>query len=166
MQKISFIRSKLTRLIINIDSIGYSMTSMTVLNLNSGDYIMKKKFIACFCLCFLIGISESAFAAAGDSSQASTTAGGRVTVGETAGTQLTFDPSPSVLIAVKATTSAYAMKTANAVTDTSNGKEYGTLSSATGYAQRTKSVAAATAIVAPTSATALGGTTWTWLGGS
>ena len=130
---------------------------------------MKKKMLVCLCVgvsTLLLGVGSS-FAAVVASSQASTTDGGKVTLGAV-GTQLTYDPSPSVLMSVKASTSAYAIMATNAVTDKTNGKEYGTVSTATGYAQRTKTVDAATAVPVPKDETTLPTTNgaWTWMGGS
>lgn len=124
---------------------------------------MKKKLLTCLCICLLIAVSETAFAAggSGSSSQASDTTGGRITLGT-----MTYDPSPSVLMAVKDTTTAYAIKATNSLTDKSNGMEYGTTSAATGYAQRTKTVDAATAVPVPTDAATLDGSGWVWMGGS
>ncbi len=131
---------------------------------------MKKKLLSCLCICFLVAASESAFAAVavGDSSQVGTT----VTVG-TAPTSLIYNASPSVSMNVKATTSAYSIETANILTTTTNGQEYGTKSTSSGYAQRNKTtdsgtalntngptVAAQTAVLLDTSAA------WTWMGGS
>ncbi len=130
---------------------------------------MKKKLLSCLCICFLVAASESAFAAAGDSSQVGTT----VTVGQTAATSLTYNASPSVSMNVKATTSAYSIETANILTTKTNGQEYGTKSTSSGYAQRNKTTASGTSLtangptVAAQTATSLDtGTAWTWMGGS
>ena len=82
------------------------------------------------------------------------------------GPDLTFDVSPNVEISVYVTTTAYAMTSANTLTDTTNGLEYGTTSGSTGYAQRPKTTAAGTGPAATTAATALPGADWAWMGGS
>ncbi len=130
---------------------------------------MKKKFLAYLCVCAssLLLAGGTSYAAATSSSQASSTAGGLVTLGvATAGGVLTFNPSPNVLIDIASTANSYAIQTANTVTDTTNGMEYGTLSTASGYAQRTKTADASTAIAPPSSDTALSGSGWKWMGGS
>lgn len=127
---------------------------------------MRKKILVSLCVCVTYCFSVASFAGAApvSSTQASDTTGGTVTLGTT--TPLTYNPSPSVLMAVKASPTAYAIKATNSLTDTSNGMEYGTTSAATGYAQRTKTVAAATAVPVPTDENNLDGTGWTWMGGS
>jgi hypothetical protein len=126
---------------------------------------MKKKILVCLCLCaspLLMGVGSS-FAADVLSTQAAT--GGVVTLG-TAPNQLTYNPSPSVSMAVAAAANAYAIQSTNLVTDTTNGMDYGTLNTATGFAQMTKTEAATVAVTPPTSSAALSGTGWVWMGGS
>lgn len=79
---------------------------------------------------------------------------------------LTFTSSPNVSIATYAIDTAYAIMTTNTLTDTTNGMEYGTLSTDTGYSQRAKSIDAATAIKGPTNEVTLSGSDWVAIGGS
>lgn len=129
---------------------------------------MKKKILICLCICSLIGVSASAFAADVTSSQTGTT----VTVGA-APTQLTYNASPSVSVSVIASTTAYSIMAANILTDTTNGLQYGTLSTATGYAQGPKTTDSGSDLTTngPSttgqSSTAIAtDVTWTWMGGS
>jgi len=125
---------------------------------------MKKKLLTCICLCLFTAVSECAFAAAGDSSQSGTT----VTVGETAATELTYNASPSVSMNVVASKTAYSIMAANSLTDKTNGLEYGTLSTATGYAQGQKTTDAGSgpSTNGQTASAISGDVTWTWMGGS
>jgi len=120
---------------------------------------MKKTFIAICCIAFMFSFSSTVFAAT-TSSQTST--GDQVSVGT-----LKYNPSPSVGVSVASTDTDYAITTANSLTDTSNGMEYGTKSTSSGYAQRTKTTNRGTGPEATTDAQALPtGGTWTWQGGS
>jgi len=137
---------------------------------------MKNKLLTCICICLFTAVSTSAFAtitastasiANGVATSGQAVTSGqptRVTIGVT--TPLTYDPSPSVSMSVIATTTAYAIMTTNSLTDKTNGMEYGTTSAATGYAQRTKTVDAATAVPDPKNETALPTGSWTWMGGN
>lgn len=82
------------------------------------------------------------------------------------GPDLEFDVSPNVEISAYVTVNAYAMTSANTLTNTDNGLEYGTLSSATGYAQRQKTTDADSGPAAATADNALPGSDWAWMGGS
>ncbi|RJQ70875.1 MAG: hypothetical protein C4519_19915 [Desulfobacteraceae bacterium] len=126
---------------------------------------MKKIFICTTCLlAMLFAISPTAFA--DDSSQT----GVRIslTVDNVAGTSdpFIFDASPNVGLTVFTSDTAYSITAANNKTNEANGLEYGTLSSATGYAQRTKTTAASQGPEAADSATVLPGSDWAWMGGS
>lgn len=89
---------------------------------------------------------------------------GNFTIGT--GDTLNFNTSPSVLISIETTATDYAITSANDKTDTTNGMEYGTLSTATGYAQRTKITEDSSGDVTdPADSTSLDGD-WTWMGGS
>ena len=100
------------------------------------------------------------------------TPGGVVTVTvanvPTTTTNFTYQPSPNVRLHIESNASNYAITAANDLTTTANGNEYGTTSAATGYAQRTKTVAPGTDIPAPSAAdpSALPGTGWGWVGGA
>lgn len=84
----------------------------------------------------------------------------------------TFGTSPNVCIYATTNGTAYAISAANTKTDQNNGLEYGTLSTATGYAQKTKTTGAGSGAAygpeATTSPADLpgGSTSWAWMGGS
>ena len=103
------------------------------------------------------------------SGQAATTAGtpGMLTVGATATTQLTYNPSPNVAMNVVNTTSQYSIMAANILTDTTNGIEYGTLNTSTGYGQGTKTTGVGEGPSATgQTATSVPASITTWMGGS
>lgn len=80
------------------------------------------------------------------------------------GNPFTFDTSPNVSMEIVTSGVAYAITCTNTLTNTEVGNEYGTNHSATGYAQRQKTVAAGEMVPAPASEleTFAG---WTWMGG-
>ena len=129
---------------------------------------MKKTIVAICCIAFMFSFSSAVFALTNTTNGT----GGTLTIDLTGGsvpgttTNFTFDSSPNVGIAVSTTDHDYAITTANSVTGTDNGQEYGTKSTATGYAQRDKTTAKGTGPVATTSATDLPTGTWNWQGGS
>ena len=128
---------------------------------------MKKTFIAICCIAFMFSFSSAAFAT--QSSQADDFGTVTITVVGVTGTDtaFTFDPSPSVGLSITTTDADYAITSANSLTSETNGQEYGTKSTATGYAQRDKTTAKGLGPVATASATALpGGGDWNWQGGS
>lgn len=84
----------------------------------------------------------------------------------TTSTNLTYTPSPGVGLAVSTSATNFSMTSANSLTDNVNGMEYGTLSTSEGYAQRTKTTTVNNGPAATTSATALPGASWGWVGGS
>jgi hypothetical protein len=128
---------------------------------------MKKTLstIGIFLLC--MGTTVASYGAATNNGK-----GGTLTVTDatattlTGGPGLTFNSSPNVSIVSFTTKTAYAIETTNILTDTTNGMEYYTLSSATGYWQKEKTTAVDTALSALTSATAAPTGTWTAIGGS
>ena len=128
---------------------------------------MKKSIVAICCMAFMFLFSSAVLAA-----EFHNTPGGTLTItvlnvpGTT--TNFTFDASPNVGISVFISDSGYAITTANSLTgaDKNNGQEYGTLSTASGYAQRDKTTNAGTGPTTTTAVNALPGTNWAWLGGS
>lgn len=129
---------------------------------------MKKTLSIVGLLLLSLGTAATSFGAAVTNGAT----GGRIAITNandstgTGGPTLNFDPSPNVSIACTSTATAYAITTTNVLTDTTNGMDYGALSTDTGYSQRVKIEAAAAAVTAPTSATALGGSGWNAVGGS
>ena len=129
---------------------------------------MKKSIVAISCMAFMLLFSSAVFAI----TSVTNGTGGTLTINLSGGsvpgttTNFTFDSSPNVGISVSTTDHDYAITTANSVTGTDNGQEYGTKSTATGYAQRDKTTAKGTGPAVTTSATALPTGTWNWQGGS
>ena len=132
---------------------------------------MKKSIVAISCMAFMLLFSSAVFAI----TSVTNGTGGTLTIDLSGGsvpgttTNFTFDSSPSVGIAVSTTATAYAITTANSLTgaDNNNGQEYGTLSTASGYAQRDKVTNANAGPTVTTSETALpAGGDWAWMGGS
>ena len=131
---------------------------------------MKKTFIAICCIAFMFAFSSTVLAT--DSEQ--TKPGDPVTIAVTGvdgANTFTFSPSPRVGVEVKTSASAYALTSANSLTNQTNGMEYGTYNTATGYALKAKTTDAGTADgcgpTAPTDEDTLGGTgTWNWQGAS
>jgi len=79
---------------------------------------------------------------------------------------VTVSVSPNVEMSFWSTTTDYAVTSANTVTDITNGLEYATHNTATGYAQRTKTTDSGTG-PAPVTGTGVGGLPgddWTWMG--
>jgi len=131
---------------------------------------MKKKLISLLCAGSIAAFAATAFAADTPSTQAANFGLVTVTVAgvPSTTTAFTFSPSPSVGISIIASDTAYSIMSANSLTDTTNGLEYGTLSSATGYAQGTKTTAAGTgpSTTGQTSTALSTAVTWGWMGGS
>ena len=127
---------------------------------------MKKTFIAICCIAFMFSFSSAAFATT--STQATGFKTVTITVAGVTGTDtaFTFNPSPSVGLSITTSDTDYAITSANSLTSETNGQEYGTKSTATGYAQRDKTTAKGTGPAVTTSATALPTGTWNWQGGS
>ena len=127
---------------------------------------MKKTIVAICCIAFMLSFSSAVFAAefnnGGD--------GGTLTITvanvDGTSTSFTFASSPKVGISVFTSDNAYAITTANSLTDTSNGLEYGTLSTATGYALRTKTTARGVGPEDTDAVDTLPGANWAWQGGS
>jgi len=110
----------------------------------------------------------AAFAAS--ATQSSTTV--TITSTDTNMPDFEYDASPSVTVKIITDATAYSITTANMLTgaDDENGLEFGTLSSATGYAQREKTTDSGTVWgtngpEAPTVVDALPGSGWLWQGG-
>ena len=138
---------------------------------------MKKSIVAISCMAFMLLFSSAVLAAEfnnhgdGDGEDG---VGGTVTItvagvpGTT--TSFTFDSSPKVGISIFTSDTAYAITTANSLTgaNNSNGQEYGTLSTASGYAQRDKSTDTGAGPVVTGAADTLPttGGDWNWQGGS
>ena len=128
---------------------------------------MKKSIVAISCMAFMFLFSSAVLA----TTNANNGTGGTLTVTvnnvAATNTNFTFDSSPNVGIAVSTSDTAYAITTANTLTgaDNNNGQEYGTLSTASGYAQRDKTTNAGVAPAPTTSETALPGDNWAWMGG-
>ncbi len=87
------------------------------------------------------------------------------TNGTMGGPSLTYNTSPSVEMSVTTSASDYSITSANTKTGADNGMEYGVLATTTGYAQRQKTTDKGTGPAATTSATALPGSSWHWMGG-
>ena len=124
---------------------------------------MNKKLSAIYFIAIFFMAVPMAFAT--DSTQDGVTV--TITVGSVLSTTtpFTYDASPNVDINIITSAAEYAITTANNLTNTTTGMEYGTLSTSTGYAQRTKTSDAGADSVTPASATALPGD-WAWMGGS
>ena len=128
---------------------------------------MKKTFIAICCIAFMFAFSSTVLALTDINNGTGGTL--TITVLNVKGTEtdFTFDSSPSVGIATSTTDTDYTITSANSLTSRTNGQEYGTKSSASGYAQRDKTTDKGTGPVVTSSATALpAGGTWNWQGGS
>lgn len=83
----------------------------------------------------------------------------------TANGDFIFDTSPNVSMAIATSNVAYAITVTNTLTKQDVGYEYGTNNTATGYAQRQKTVDPGVAVPAPADETeAFAG--WDWMGGS
>jgi hypothetical protein len=124
---------------------------------------MKKALaIVCFIAVLFLAAAPSAFAVASATDGTLTLPTTNVTG---APPSFTFKTSPNVRIDCVLTATNYGIVTTNDKTDTTNGQEFGVLSTSTGYALRTKTVAVNTAAPTPT-ALALPGTGWGWMGGS
>ena len=78
-----------------------------------------------------------------------------------------FDSSPNVGVTIFTSATAYSITTANTLTGANldNGLEFGTLSTATGYAQRAKTTNAGVGPAAAAADNALPGGDWAWMGG-
>lgn len=124
--------------------------------------IKMKKIIQTFCFVGLLAIPVAGAAVEtldGDNNVVTNSVDG-------GGPGFTFDVSPSVEISFLSTASAYAIMSANTLTDTTNGVEYGTRHDSTGYAMRKKTTDAKIGPAPVTSATALpvdADETWTWM---
>jgi hypothetical protein len=81
----------------------------------------------------------------------------------------TFDSSPNVGVTIFTSATAYSITTANTLTGSNleNGLEFGTLATATGYAQRTKTTIAGQGPQAADADNDLpeGENEWQWMGG-
>ena len=134
---------------------------------------MKKTIVAICCIAFMLSFSSAVLAAEfnnnGDG-DGEVGVGGTVTITVLnvpgTSTDFTFASSPKVGISVFTSDNAYAITTANSLTDTGNGLEYGTLSTATGYALRTKTLGRGVGPAPTTVVGALPGANWAWQGGS
>ena len=128
---------------------------------------MKKSIVAIFCMAFMFIFSSAVLAAEFNNGTGGTLT---ITVANVDGTNndFTFDSSPSVGLSASTSATAYAITTANSLTgaNNNNGQEYGTLSTASGYAQRDKTTDTENGPQATASETTLPGGDWAWMGGS
>ena len=124
---------------------------------------MKKYLIPIICVSFIL--SYAAISLAGTTTLNGTTSAITNTNGTMGGPSLTYNVSPSVEMSVTTSASDYAITSANTKTGTDNGMEYGVLATTTGYAQRQKTTAKDSGPAATSSATALPGSSWHWMGG-
>lgn len=124
---------------------------------------MKKYLVPIICVGFVLLCTTASMAGTTTlNSGNSTLTNNNGTMG---GPALTYNTSPSVEISVTTSASDYAITSANTKTGTDNGMEYGVLATTTGYAQRQKTTAKDSGPEATTSATALPGSSWHWMGG-
>jgi hypothetical protein len=127
-----------------------------------------KKILSLISL-FIILLVAAPMAFAGASSQTLPDVTVTVTTDNVAAAteDFTFDSSPNVGVTIFTTATAYSITTANTLTglNLENGLEFGTLSTATGYAQRTKTTDAGVGPEAAAADNALPGSDWAWMGG-
>lgn len=112
---------------------------------------MRKTFILIACLAMVV-FATTSFAG----NQNNGTSGTLTISGTTGpGPNMTYEPSPNVGMAASTSATNYTLVTANSLTDTTNGIEYGIDNNNPAYWQKTKTTAAGSGPTATTSATDL-----------
>ncbi len=131
-----------------------------------------RKIISILCAGSLLASAAIVSVAAAADTSSGQTNFGIVTIPTTnvpsASNSFTYSPSPNVGMNILSSATAYSIMAANSVTNTTNGMEYGTLNTATGYAQGTKTTLAGKgpSTTGQTSTTLSTDVTWGWMGGS